>query len=86
VENDIPITHIYISQISDGDAWILSDWSRIRDRLQLNLKGTGLKNTSSVSAKELKELRQILEEEIPNLRRLAAPIDYSEMVKEGFSK
>mmetsp|Transcript_48699 Transcript_48699/g.62507 ORF Transcript_48699/g.62507 Transcript_48699/m.62507 type:complete len:167 (-) Transcript_48699:219-719(-) len=76
----------YSGQIGEGDAWILSDWQRIRDRLQLNLKGIGLNNAEGVSNSELKELKSILNDEIPKLRRLAAPIDYSEMVKDGFSK
>ena len=40
----------------------------------------------AVSAAELASLQAILDEEIPKLRRLAAPLDYANMVREGYNQ
>jgi hypothetical protein len=74
----------YASQISEGDAFVASVWHRIRDRLQQNLKADGLGSVGAVSASELKDLQSVLDDDIPQLRRLAAPLDYAEMVREGY--
>ena len=64
-----------------------SVWHRIRDRLRLNLKGLGgLGKAEAVQAAELAELEAILNDEVPKLRRLAAPLDYASLVRGGFSK
>mmetsp|Transcript_57897 Transcript_57897/g.131205 ORF Transcript_57897/g.131205 Transcript_57897/m.131205 type:complete len:393 (+) Transcript_57897:559-1737(+) len=76
----------YSNQMAEGDAFVVSVWQRIRDRLQVNLKSLGLGQVSKVSPSELEELRQVLEDEVPKLRRLAAPLDYAELVREGYSK
>jgi len=76
----------YASQISEGDAFVASVWHRIRDRLQQNLKGSGLGSIASVSASELSDLQSILDDDVPKLRRMAAPLDYTEMVREGYQK
>ena len=74
-------------QIAEGDAFVASVWQRIRDRLQLNLRGSGgLEMAQAVSAAELASLQAILDEEIPKLRRLAAPLDYANMVREGYNQ
>ena len=34
---------------------------------------------------ELRALKQILEVDVPKLRRLAAPLDYSDMARRGYT-
>jgi len=75
----------YSSSIAEGDAFVASVWQRVRDRLQFTLKAQGLGNVTAVSAQELESLQKLLDVEIPNLRRLAAPLDYSNMVRDGYS-
>jgi len=60
-------------EISDADEYTASIWQRIRDNLQLSLKSEGLSSYPSASSSEMDDLRRILDEEIPRLRRLASP-------------
>ena len=60
-------------EISDADEFTASVWQRIRDQLQVSLKAEGLDNFPNVSQAEFDELRRILDEEIPQLRRSASP-------------
>ena len=72
-------------QIAEGDASVESIWLRIRDRLSITLKMTKLSNVESVAMSELRALKQILEVDVPKLRRLAAPLDYSDMARRGYT-
>lgn len=59
-------------QIQDGDEYVANIWQRVRDPLRAALKTTfedGTLNTASSS--ELQKLQSILDEGVPQLRRLA---------------
>lgn len=71
--------------LSEGDASTMSLWQRIRDKLQSGLSARGLQEMSKVSDSELADLQRILDDEVPKLRRLNAPLDYEEMQKQGFN-
>jgi len=59
-------------EIRAADEFTASLWQRVRDPLRHALKTVGLANFPSVSKKELAELEQILNDDIPRLRRLAS--------------
>ena len=59
-------------EISQADEFTASVWQRIRDHLRFALKSEGLASYPSVSKSEIQHLRNILDEEIPKLRRLAS--------------
>jgi hypothetical protein len=60
-------------EISQADEFTASVWQRIREHLRMALKSEGLASYPSVSKSEIQHLRNILEDEIPKLRRLASP-------------
>mmetsp|Transcript_23845 Transcript_23845/g.51523 ORF Transcript_23845/g.51523 Transcript_23845/m.51523 type:complete len:599 (+) Transcript_23845:271-2067(+) len=60
-------------EVNDADEYYASVWQRIRDPLRLNLTRTGLADFSAVKKGELYELQNILDDEIPKLRRMASP-------------
>jgi hypothetical protein len=63
-------------EISEADEFIVSVWQRIRDNLQLSLKAEGLDKYPSVSDNDLNDLRKILDQDIPRLRRMASPTHF----------
>ncbi len=63
-------------EISDADEFTASIWQRIRDNLQLSLKSAGMDSYPTVSDGEMNDLRKILDEDIPELRRLASPTHF----------
>lgn len=60
-------------EISQADEFTASVWQRIREHLRMALQSEGLATYPSMSKSEIQYLRQILDEEIPKLRRLASP-------------
>lgn len=62
--------------LNDADEYVASVWQRIRGPLQLSLEARGLQQIPQVSTNELNKLKNILDEEIPALRRLASPTHY----------
>ena len=60
-------------EVSEADEHYASVWQRVRDPLRLSLWRTGLGNFPAVTKGEVRELQRVLDEEIPNLRRLASP-------------
>ncbi|CAM9157010.1 unnamed protein product [Sphacelaria rigidula] len=67
----------YTRELAEGDESIAASWSRVRDGLHLTLSSLGLDGVGKVKASERKELKRILEVEIPALRRQAAPVQFS---------
>lgn len=63
-------------EISEADEFIVSVWQRIRENLQLSLKAEGLDKYPSVSDSDLNGLRDILDQDIPRLRRMASPTHF----------
>jgi hypothetical protein len=60
-------------EVSEADEFYASVWARVRDPLRLSLWRTGLKDFPAVSKSNVNELQNILDNEIPRLRRLASP-------------
>ncbi|KAL3811230.1 hypothetical protein ACHAXA_008989 [Cyclostephanos tholiformis] len=60
-------------EVSEADEYYASVWQRIRDPMRLNLLRTGLADFPAVGKGQLQDLQNILDEEIPKLRRLASP-------------
>jgi hypothetical protein len=52
----------------------------------MNLKAAGLGSAERVSVRDLDALNAILDNEVPALRRLAAPLDFGAMLRDGFAK
>uniref|UniRef100_A0A7S1VCX8 Uncharacterized protein n=1 Tax=Grammatophora oceanica TaxID=210454 RepID=A0A7S1VCX8_9STRA len=64
----------YAREVSEADEFTASLWQRIRDSLPLSLQQhDGLSSLPSTSKSELKQLQNIVDEDIPALRRLASP-------------
>jgi hypothetical protein len=63
-------------EISEADEFTASVWQRIRENLQIALKREGLGSFPTVSDSELNNLRNILEHDIPKLRRMASPTHF----------
>lgn len=60
-------------EVSEADEFYSAIWARIRDPLRLSLLRNGLSDFPSVSKSDISKLQNILDEEIPRLRRLASP-------------
>lgn len=63
-------------EISDADEFTVSVWQRIRENLQVSLKSEGLNGYPSVAKGDMDDLRRILDNDIPRLRRLASPTHF----------
>ena len=60
-------------EISEADEFVVSVWQRINDPLHMSLEALGLENVPITDiASDVKDMRTILDEEIPRLRRLAS--------------
>mmetsp|Transcript_14787 Transcript_14787/g.20972 ORF Transcript_14787/g.20972 Transcript_14787/m.20972 type:complete len:581 (+) Transcript_14787:216-1958(+) len=68
-------------EVSEADEFTSSVWQRIRDPLMVSLRTVGLDNTPTVGSKDIYALNQILDEDIPRLRRLASPTHFGSKVK-----
>ncbi|CAM9610413.1 unnamed protein product [Ascophyllum nodosum] len=67
----------YTRELAEGDESIAASWQRIRDNLHLTLTSLGLNGVGRVKSSEQKELKRILDSDIPALRRQAAPVQFS---------
>jgi len=63
---------VYSRRVSEGDEELASCWERVRGGLRDNLKAQGLDNVEGVGEGDLGRLTKILEEKIPELRRMAS--------------
>lgn len=60
-------------EVSEADEFYSAIWARIRDPLRLSLWRNGLSEFPAVSKSDVAKLQNILDNEIPRLRRLASP-------------
>jgi len=60
-------------EVNDADEFYASVWQRIRDPLRLSLWRTGLADFPAVTKGEMRDLQRMLDDDIPELRRLASP-------------
>eukprot|EP00903_Cladosiphon_okamuranus_P016662 g15365.t1 len=67
----------YTREVAEGDESISASWKRIRHGLHMTLKSTGIDGCARVKASEQRELQNVLDSEIPSLRRKAAPVQFS---------
>ncbi|EWM27210.1 rme1-like gtpase atpase without a c-terminal eh domain protein [Nannochloropsis gaditana] len=71
---------LYARPVMEGDEFVNSLWKRTFPSLQIMLNtqvGRDLGKLPKVSKAELQEIQCILEEEVPALRRLAAPVSWT---------
>ncbi|CAM9540380.1 unnamed protein product, partial [Heterosigma akashiwo] len=67
----------YASELAEGDEHVAAVWRRVRDGLKVALTAQGGPGgLPRVAARDLDALRRILEEDVPALRRLAAPAHF----------
>jgi len=67
----------YASELAEGDEFVAAVWKRIRDGLKINITANGLSSFPTVTNSQLQNLQQILDEDVPSLRRLAAPTHFT---------
>ena len=67
----------YARELAEGDESIAASWKRVREGLHLTLSSLGLDGVGRVKASEQRDLQRVLDEEIPSLRRQAAPVQFS---------
>ena len=63
-------------EVGDADEFAAAIWARVRDSLREGMRSVGLGSFPSASSSEVEELRRILDEEIPTLRRMASPTHF----------
>eukprot|EP00624_Nannochloropsis_granulata_P003750 evm.model.NODE_28910_length_23857_cov_28.065893.4 len=74
---------LYARPVLEGDEFVTSLWKRTFPSLQVMVEtqagigGGGLGGLPKVSKAELQEMQRILQEEVPSLRRLAAPVSWT---------
>lgn len=69
---------VYARQVMEGDEFVASLWKRTASFLQMVVETQGgLGQLPKVTKAELQEMQRILTEEIPALRRLAAPVSWT---------
>lgn len=64
---------IYARRIAEKDEFTMAMWKRVHEHLKLGLSGSELQELNLISSSEFDNLNDIIENEIPKLRRLAAP-------------
>lgn len=67
----------YTREVAEGDESISASWTRIRHGLHMTLTSTGIDGVARVKSSEQRELQNVLESDIPSLRRKAAPVQFS---------
>lgn len=71
-------------EVSVADEFYSSVWQRVRGPLRLSMARTGLADFPAVKKGEVRELRRILDEEIPKLRRMASPSHHGSTNRTGW--
>lgn len=64
---------LYARRIAEKDEFTASLWVRVHEHLIVGFGAEEIKSMDRIKSSELKELEKVLEIEIPNLRRKAAP-------------
>lgn len=66
--------NLYARRIHDDDAYTSSLWIRVRDHLLMELSSSDVQTLPSVSSSEIRNMEDIINRDIPTLRRSAAPL------------
>eukprot|EP00514_Thraustochytrium_sp_LLF1b_P013646 CAMPEP_0184548036 /NCGR_PEP_ID=MMETSP0199_2-20130426/5954_1 /TAXON_ID=1112570 /ORGANISM="Thraustochytrium sp., Strain LLF1b" /LENGTH=548 /DNA_ID=CAMNT_0026942605 /DNA_START=41 /DNA_END=1687 /DNA_ORIENTATION=- len=64
---------IFVREIAERDEFVLSLWHRVKMQLKSTIDTVGVPNLTRVAAGDLHQLEAIVDEEVPRLRRTAAP-------------
>jgi hypothetical protein len=72
-----------VRQLNEHDEFAVSIWNRIKEPLKNNLQAVGLEDVKTVSDADIQNLENILDKEIPSLRRKASPARFSLNDTEG---
>ena len=59
--------------LSDADEFTTSLWARLRDPIKISLTSSGLNDFPEVKRSDFDLIKNVLENEVPQLRRLASP-------------
>ena len=66
--------HEHVVEIAEGDEFLQSLWDRkVRPQLQIAMRTVGLSNYASVSGSNVRALNDIIDHEVPSLRKLSDP-------------
>ncbi|CAM9418426.1 unnamed protein product [Chrysoparadoxa australica] len=74
---DSAFNRCYARDLSEGDEHLVALWRRIKPGIKISTGTYGLENISAVKHHELRKLVSMLQEDIPDLRRKAAPEHFS---------
>lgn len=74
-ENEMEKTfkRLYSRQLLEKDEFVLSIWRRVHDHLKLGLSASELQELPSISSSDIKKLENVIDKDLPALRRKAAP-------------
>jgi hypothetical protein len=64
----------YMRQIAEGDEFTSAMWRRVRPHLRVALTTLGFSDLPSLKSRDIREMEAIVDDEVPRLRRLAAPL------------
>lgn len=64
---------VFARQLANKDEGISATWSRVHEHLIVAMHSEEFKHLDKISSSDMKKIENIIEIEIPNLRRLAAP-------------
>jgi hypothetical protein len=66
---------VYVREVADRDQFVLSLWHRVKLQLRSAIETVGVANLPRVSGHDLRKLDAVIDEQVPQLRRMAAPLD-----------
>jgi hypothetical protein len=66
---------VYVREVADRDQFVLSLWHRVKLQLRSAIETVGVANLPRVSGHDLRKLDAVIDEQVPQLRRMAAPAD-----------
>jgi hypothetical protein len=66
---------VYVREIADRDQFVLSLWHRVKLQLRSAIVSVGAANLPRVTGSDLRKLDAVIDEQVPDLRRMAAPLE-----------
>ena len=84
---DALFRRMYRTELASNDAFVQSLWHRVRPSLQMSFETVGISNLGRSKGGDLRRVCAVLDDDVPNLRRQAAPlasrVGYNEEGGEG---
>lgn len=65
---------LYSRSVADKDEFTMSIWRRVQDHILISMSSSELTELPKVDSSEIQRLQKIMDLEIPNLRRMSAPV------------